>query len=197
TVDPAGRFLYAHTEGADFNINISQFQINQTTGALTFIRDLSLGEEDANNFVWSPGGAFLYQGAGTPKVKVFAKSSISGALQQIQEVGCNCANGPDGAGNVAIDGQGKFLFQATVSESGVAVYSRNSTTGLLTPLGSAFLSVSGSTPALAADATGRFLEVVDDTGTTTFAVGADGTLTRAAGPTATPASGLVVLAVRF
>lgn len=206
-VDPAGKFLYANTKGPNATLNITQLQINQTTGALTFIRDLSLGQpNNLTTLVRSPGGGFLYQGFETPQVAAFSVGTISGTLHQIQNVLCNCDASPDIGGDIAIDAKGKFLFQATGANGGIATYARDTTTGLLTSTMFLIprLTLEGDTPLFTVDSTGRFVEVIEENAViSTFAVGNDGALTRVEGSSASlPANialapQLRVLAVRF
>jgi 6-phosphogluconolactonase (cycloisomerase 2 family) len=182
-LDPVGKYMYVITAQSDVGGSkraITQLQVNPTTGKVSIVRNFRVLPIPIN-LVRSPDGRFLYLGPDNPAVLVFSVDPTTGGLREIQNVDCLCAQPgrPDFASFVAINATGKFLYQAT--SDGIAVYSVNSTTGLLTPLSNAFF-VAG--PRIAPDSTGKFLGLGEETVVSTLSIGTDGVLTRVEGSSA-------------
>lgn len=202
-LDPVGKYMYVITEQPDVGGSkraITQLQVNPTTGKVSIVRNFRVLPIPIN-LVRSPDGRFLYVGHVNPAVQVFSVNPTTGGLSEIQNVGCLCAQPgqPSNGGFVSIDATGKFLYQTVFGPDGIAVYSVNRTTGLLTPLSNAFFVAEGS---IAPDSTGKFLGLGEGTVVSTLSVGTDGVLTRVEGSSAplptdmAPLPFLRVLAVR-
>jgi 6-phosphogluconolactonase (cycloisomerase 2 family) len=181
-LDPAGKYMYVITLQPDVGGSkraITQLQVNPTTGKVSIVRNFRVLPIPIN-LVRSPDGRFLYLGGSIPAVKVFSVDPTTGGLSEIQNVDCLCAQPgrPDFATFVAIDAPGKFLYQAAFGPDGIAVYSVNRTTGLLTPLPNAFFETG---PQIAPDSTGKFLGLGEEGAVSTLSVGTDGVLTRVEG----------------
>ncbi len=130
--DPLGRFLF----GASSN-NIYTFRITPNTGALTEVANFALsvsgGTYSAGGLMAvAPAGNYLY--ALTLKgLYVYAIGS-DGVLTYVQTI----ATATD-SGGIALDSAGKYLYVVSSSgagASGASVFSVDSTSGMLTRVGS-------------------------------------------------------------
>jgi 6-phosphogluconolactonase (cycloisomerase 2 family) len=131
------QFVYAAGEGSP---NISAFQLNATTGALTVVPGSPFnGRSIPRALAVDPAGKFLFvanQTAGN--ISVFAINPTSGALTEVPN--SPFASGSGSSPNVlTVDSTGKFLFVAnntsTLNSAAaeIDVYRINSATGALTP----------------------------------------------------------------
>jgi 6-phosphogluconolactonase (cycloisomerase 2 family) len=150
-IDPTGRFVYVTIESG----TISQYSINQTTGALTSIT-APIAASGGLSAAIDPTGRFVY-------VVNFSSSSISqysinqttGALTSIAGI----ASGTFPVA-VAVDPTGRFVYVANSGAASVSQYSINQTTGALTSITTAIAA--GSSPqGVAVDPTGRFVYVAN------------------------------------
>lgn len=188
--DPLGKYMYATTGGFDFPATIAQFAVNQTTGVLTFVRSFpqeNVGNppDVVGNLVMHPSGRFLYASAIRffPEhafVKVFSVDAATGGLKEIQGI----KSLPDFSMNIAIDPAGTLLFQAMYGgPTGIAPFTINTSTGMLTAQGGSFQPVEGANQVFfALDGTGKFLLANDADGiVSTYSIGRNGALTAVPG----------------
>ncbi len=131
------QFVYAAGEGSP---NISAFQLNTTTGALTAVPGSPFnGRSNPHALAVDPAGKFLFvANQSANNISVFAINQTSGALTEVPN--SPFASGSGSSPNVlTVDATGKFLFVAnsvsTLNSSAgeLDVYQINSTTGALTP----------------------------------------------------------------
>jgi 6-phosphogluconolactonase (cycloisomerase 2 family) len=131
------QFVYAAGEGSP---NISAFQLNTTTGALTPVSGSPFnGRSNPHALAVDPAGKFLFVANQTANnISVFAINQTSGALTEAPN--SPFASGSGSSPNVlTVDATGKFLFvansvsTANSSAGELDVYQINSTTGALTP----------------------------------------------------------------
>jgi predicted ribosomally synthesized peptide with SipW-like signal peptide len=155
-VSPDGRHVYATTATSNA---IVAFARNTSTGALTQLAGTAGCVSDdgtsgactdigpmvgPGQLVISPDGANVYTIAGTSKaVLAFARNRTTGALTQLAGTnGCVSRAGSGGAcatyaqidtgRGLEISPDGASVYTATSSNSTVAVFSRNASTGVLT-----------------------------------------------------------------
>lgn len=156
SISPDGKHLYAaaHTDDA-----VAQYARNLTTGALTALAapnqcvsnaattgcTTAAGLDRAYDVVVSPDGNHVYAaGYASDAVAAFSRDATTGALTQLAApnrcvsnaaiTGCTTGRALDGADGVAISPDGAFVYVAAYTSSAVTVFSRNSTTGVLTQL---------------------------------------------------------------
>jgi 6-phosphogluconolactonase (cycloisomerase 2 family) len=143
-VDPTGKFAYVAN---NYSHDISMYTINATTGILTTIGRIPVGGR-ATSVTVHPSGKFVYVGVGyTPQdgtfdgVSIYTINASTGALAPAGTI----ATGPKATSlnvHIAVDPSEKFAYVvgdgcAIDTYPGyVSVYTINSTTGALTPLGS-------------------------------------------------------------
>ena len=131
------QFVYAAGEGSP---NISAFQLNTTTGALTVVPGSPFnGRSNPHALAVDPAGKFLFVANQTASnISVYAINPTSGALTEVPN--SPFASGSGSSPNVlTVDATGKFLFVAnntsTLNSAAaeIDVYQINATTGALTP----------------------------------------------------------------
>ncbi len=131
------QFVYAAGEGSP---NISAFQLNATTGALSIVPGSPFnGRSNPHALAVDPAGKFLFVANQTANnISVFAINPTSGALTEVPN--SPFASGSGSSPNVlTVDATGKFLFVAnntsTLNSAAaeIDVYQINSATGALTP----------------------------------------------------------------
>jgi len=131
------QFVYAAGEGSP---NISAFQLNAATGALTVVPGSPFnGRSNPHALAVDPAGKFLFVANQTANnISVFAINPASGALTEVPN--SPFASGSGSSPNVlTVDPTGKFLFVAnntsTLNSAAaeIDVYQINSATGALTP----------------------------------------------------------------
>ena len=137
TISPDGKFLY--TAGSDDSA-VSVFGRDTTTGKLSFVEiqiddtDGVDGLDGANSITISPDGNFLYASGGNESaVAVFRRNTATGRLSFLQVIKDD-TDGVDGLGFanfVTVNPNGNFLYASGGSDSAVAVFRRNKTTGKL------------------------------------------------------------------
>jgi len=194
-VSPDGNHLYVlgSTDNA-----ITVFQINNTTGELTWVEHITRDTEDENltdllfpgNLVFAPNGTDLYVTMrSTDSLFHFNRNAGDGTLT-VNAVFRNvdeAISGLDGADDVLLSADGSDLYVAGDNNAAIAHFSRDTGNGTLTfqaafeddnetidgleGVTSLALSPDGATMY----ATGRL-----DSALTTFSVGADGALTQTA-----------------
>jgi 6-phosphogluconolactonase (cycloisomerase 2 family) len=131
------QFVYTAGEGSP---NISAFQLNTTSGALTVVPGSPFnGRSNPHALAVDPAGKFLFVANQTANnISVFAINPASGALTEVPN--SPFASGSGSSPNVlTVDATGKFLFVAnntsTLNSAAaeIDVYQINSATGALTP----------------------------------------------------------------
>ena len=136
-VSSDGKHLYTAGEVDDA---VAVFSRNSTTGALTFVELQRDGEggvdglDVVHSLAVSPDGRHLYTAGGADSaVAVFSRNSTSGALTfvEVHRDGVGGVDGLDVAVSVTVSPDGSHLYAAGLGDSAVAVFSRNSTTGVL------------------------------------------------------------------
>ena len=95
------------------------------------------GLESARSVTLSPDGKHLYAVAffsPSDSMAVFSRNSTTGALTFVQVLNDDVGgvDGLSGASSVAVSPDGKHLYSAGEGEDKLGVFSRNSTTGVLT-----------------------------------------------------------------
>ena len=150
--DPTGSFIYISSL---FNSTVSQYSINQTTGALTSITTPIATGANPAGVACDPTGRFVY-----------VSNYIAGSVSQYsinQTTGALTSLGADIAANtqpftLACESTGRFVYVANYGASTVSQYSINQTTGVLTSIG-ADIATSGTARVITCDPTGRFVYV--------------------------------------
>jgi len=137
TVSPDGAHVYVASIRDDA---VAVFSRGGTSGQLTFIErkrdgvDGVDGLDGAIGVTVSPDGAHVYVASiGDDAVAVFSRDSISGQLTFIEQLknGVNGVDGIDGARDIHISPDGNHIYIAGQNSHAVAVFSRDSTTGIL------------------------------------------------------------------
>ncbi len=141
-VSPDGKHVYVTGELDDA---IAVFSRSSTTGGLTFAQFLRDGVGAVNGLgnvrgvAISPDGAHVYTAAKSDNgVGIFARSASTGHLTYlgIRVDGTSqpplTLDGLAGASAVAVSPDGAHVYVAGETDDGVAVFSRNASTGLLT-----------------------------------------------------------------
>jgi 6-phosphogluconolactonase (cycloisomerase 2 family) len=160
-VDNSGRFLYANVGNPDFTFSTDRFSINSTTGALTFAGASPSTSTQPINIVIHANNTFVYEGEQVSEVGSFKRNATTGALAKTGEVQCNCDTGPDFGGAVALNPHGTVLVEATGQDSGLAIYTIDQTTGLLTPQGGSFIDIPFGLPPFTIDKANGFLYAIN------------------------------------
>jgi 6-phosphogluconolactonase (cycloisomerase 2 family) len=160
SVDNTGRFLYATIGNPDITFSVQRFSINSSTGALTFAGTSALGTQPASMAI-HPNNNFLYVGLNVPEVQAFSRNVTTGALTHIGDAFCGCDAGPDFGNGIAINPHGTVLLEATGQDAGIAVYTINQTTGLLTPQGGSFIPLVFGPVPFTVDHANGFIYAID------------------------------------
>ena len=138
TLSPDGVHLY--TAGRNDNA-VAVFSRNSTTGALTFVEVHKDGVGGVDGLLFatavtvSPDGDHVYAtGGGEQALAVFSRNSTTGALTfvEVHKNGVGGVFGLDFGSSVTLSPDGVHLYTAGRNDNAVAVFSRNSTTGVLT-----------------------------------------------------------------
>jgi 6-phosphogluconolactonase (cycloisomerase 2 family) len=158
--------------------------------ALAATADSDLARFVTANMLTAASGKFLLvTDSNGSQIKVFSINQNTGGLTPVG--GSPFAIGGAGAGSLAMDSSGKYLYAPFLT--GVAAFSFNSSTGALTPVANSPFSDGSSPFAGAADPTGKFFYTTGSTVQTGLSVyafnSATGALTPVAGsPFTTPLS---------
>jgi 6-phosphogluconolactonase (cycloisomerase 2 family) len=137
-VSPDGSHVYVATEYVN---SIAVFSRASATGALTFVEmhqdgvDGVDGLAGANGVTVSPDGSHVYAASRNDSaIAVFSRDSSTGALTFV-EMHKDGVDGVDGIVNVSyvtVSPDGSHIYAAGNSDSAIAVFSRDSSTGALT-----------------------------------------------------------------
>jgi 6-phosphogluconolactonase len=164
--DPKGAFLYVSTANSDdisaFN-TLSSGAVSPVAGS-PFAAELGIG-----SIAIDPAGTFLYAVTGNSgNLWAYSINPSTGALSPL--VGIPMAIAPPGAlSSVVIDNSGKYLYVTNGNSLAPEIYgfSRDATTGALTPLPGFPGGLYGFANTATFDPTGKFLLV---TGTNTSGI---------------------------
>src|ERR1035441_5883316 len=165
-IDPTGSFVY--TGDSDDNA-VSMFTVNQTTGVLTPVSpaEVPTGYESSPGFVTvDPSGKFLYtsgDASDDSTIAMFTINSTTGLLTPMTPV--KVYTGPIPF-DLAVSPNGKFAYvvnndSGMGNDIGVAQYTVDSTTGVLTPSTSEWVATGDGPTAIAVDPTSKFAYVVN------------------------------------
>lgn len=133
-----GKHIYVPTSNDDALVVFSR---NATTGELTYVETLRDGISGvdglngAHELVISPDDSFVYStGYVDDAVAVFSRNSNTGKLTYLakQTDGVSGVNGLNNVRGIYIAPDGNHLYTASATDDAVAVFSRNTSTGLLT-----------------------------------------------------------------
>jgi 6-phosphogluconolactonase (cycloisomerase 2 family) len=177
---PGRNFVYAAAEtGA-----VSIYNVNSATGALTAIGAPLRSELGAHQISITPNGFFAYV-AGTSSISSYSIDTASGALTQTGRADILGEELSNSAHPMAVHPNGLFLYVSNANS--LQSFFINSGTGALTAIGSKQITGLG-TSAIALDATGARLYLVNETNNTVSTFSVDG-VTGAATPIAIATTG--------
>lgn len=127
SADPTGRFIYVSNSTAN---TVSQYSINQNTGALTSIATALATGTTPQYIAIDPTGRFLYiANSGANTVSQYSINQTTGALTSITTA---IATGGSTPISCFCDVTGRFLFVANSATGNIVTYSINQNTGALT-----------------------------------------------------------------
>lgn len=188
-VDPAGRFVYV----SNHNGFLSGWRADPASGSLTAMNATETGspvtgpapeENWAHWSVMDTTGQFLYvvaslnEGASTLRAYTINQTPGDNLGRPTFIAGQSFPVGIH-AHNVVISPNNQFLYVASESPSGeVHAFSRDTTTGALTPLGAVTFAGFNNPATLVVDPNNRFLYVGFQNAVEVFSIGANGALTR-------------------
>jgi YVTN family beta-propeller protein len=157
----AGKFVYVANSGSD---NVSMYSINPGTGDLTPLVPPRIGAgSQPVSVAVDPSGRFAYvANFGSNDVSMFAIDSATGALTSI------ASPVPAGSGPVSVAVAadpsglfGKFVYVVNAGSDDISMYTVDSTTGILTPIGSPVTAQSGPV-SVAVHPSGKFAYVATE-----------------------------------
>lgn len=149
TCEPSGRWLYAIDTSQVF-----QFNINQSTGALTSTGTPVNTGSGARNVTTHPSGKFLYTiNTNVDTIGGYTINQSTGALTIIANTSVDFNSQPN---SLAIDPTGRFLYTTNTSLDDISQFSINQSTGALTSITSDIAA--GDNPiGIVVDPSGRFV----------------------------------------
>jgi DNA-binding beta-propeller fold protein YncE len=183
-VEPAGKFAYVASEGCDGGVGgyVSMYTINPTTGALESIGPpVPSNDEFTDSVTIDPVGKFACVASSGDvwdidfgSVLTYAINPTTGALTSTTGgIGGTGMNGtPEFFNSVVLHPSGKFAYAADGgacpecggsfgSSSSVSMYTVDSTTGALTPIGT--IAAGMSPTSIAIHPSGKFAYVTNST----------------------------------
>ena len=137
TVSPDGRHIYAVGSADDA---VAVFSRDSVTGELSFVEDVEDGHggidglAESHSVTLSPDGLHVYVASFADNaVAVFSRDAAIGELSYVQVVrdGVDGVDGLGGAYSVTVSPDGRQVYATGASDSAVAVFSRDKTTGEL------------------------------------------------------------------
>ena len=136
TLSPDGTQLYATGYASN---TLLVFNRNAVNGTLNFVETYSkaqiAGLEGVFRVTTSPDGAYVYAASyDTDSVTAFKRNPASGKLTHIATYtkGVDGVDGIDATTSVAVSPDGTYLFATGFNSNAVAVFERDTTSGLLT-----------------------------------------------------------------
>lgn len=144
TLSPDGKHLYVTAQDSTNNA-VVVFEVNSSTGALTYVEAEKNNENNVANLVYptkivlSPNGQQVYvMSYGANSIVIFNRDSSTGALTYSDNVAGTTANGLAVVQDAVFSADGNYLYtvghQFGVDAIQVSVFTRNATTGALTHL---------------------------------------------------------------
>jgi len=144
-VEPTGKFAYVANVGCGDSAfgNVSMYTINPTTGALASIGPPVASHDEGGRAVTvGPSGKFAYvanwgEGDTSGSVSAYTINETTGALTSTGTI-FGGSGGLCAPWSVAVDPFGRFAYVANegcASPTNVSMFTINSTTGALTPIG--------------------------------------------------------------
>jgi DNA-binding beta-propeller fold protein YncE len=157
TVHPSGKFAYVADVSNGFpgeNNNVSMYNINATTGALTSTGTIA-AELSPSSIAIDPSGKFAYvTNSGSNGVSMYTINATMGTLTSM---------GPIAVGtrptSVAVDPSSKFAYVTNSGSNNVSMFTINTTTGVLTSTGTIATELSPSS--IAIHPSGKFAYVTN------------------------------------
>ena len=137
-VSADGKNVYA---SSFWEHGMAVFSRDTNTGALTFLQTLKNGQGGVDGIIRpssiteSPDENHIYvTGAFSNAIAIFSRSATDGSLTYVgvMKDGVNGVNGLRGANSASVSGDGMHVYVAGPSDNGMAVFSRNAGTGMLT-----------------------------------------------------------------
>ena len=139
TLSPNGKYLYAASFGQDA---ISVFKVDEMTGDLTFSSTYAqgwfglMGLDGANTISLSPDGDYVYvTSTNTNSINIFKQNTVSDSLESVDVI----FDGDDGVvdglkrvSDILISKTGDYAYVTSSEDDGIAIFSRDVTTGELT-----------------------------------------------------------------
>jgi 6-phosphogluconolactonase len=129
TVHPSGKFAYVADVSNGFpgeNNNLSMYNINATTGALTSIGTIAT-ELSPSSIAIDPSGKFAYvTNFGSNGVSMYTINGTIGTLMSIGPIAVGAS-----PTSVAVDPSGKFAYVTNSGSNNVSMFTVNATTGVL------------------------------------------------------------------
>ncbi|MBI2682105.1 MAG: beta-propeller fold lactonase family protein [Acidobacteriales bacterium] len=127
-VDPLGRFLFASTDTG----RVYVFTLSASTGLASFLRQISVTPGNRiSSILISPDGEFLYVTDFTTNRVLGFAIVADGTLAPVSIAPPSTDVGPVA---MSFDSTGRLLFTANQTNASITVFTRNSTTGVLTTL---------------------------------------------------------------
>lgn len=136
-VSPDGAHLYAAANADDA---VAVFQRDRQTGRLSFLEAQRNGVNGVHGLgstvavTVSPDGAHVYAAGNSDNaIAVFARDSLSGALQLVEVVrnGVGAVQGLGGVYQLEVSPDGRSLYAVSLGEHALAVFQRDATSGSL------------------------------------------------------------------
>ncbi len=165
-ITPAVNALFVTNTGAN---NLSSYTIN-SDGSLTAVSGTTASGMNPMGAATDPAGKYLFvanqgtfQNPKSGTISVFtingtALTAVAGSPFATESVGDLTGSGPV---SVAVSASGNYVYAANQFSNTVSAFSVNSTSGMLTPLGTSPYSVGTSPSGLAITPNGGFLYVAN------------------------------------
>ena len=163
-IDPTGRFALVSDLGADkiFVYRIDGKGTTLSPNATPFVA--TRPGSGPRHIVFSRDGRFVYVNSElTSELTTYAWNGANGTLSPLQTISARAPDytGDNGAGEVLVSRDGRFLYASNRGEDTLVVYALDQATGL--PHENQRIAAGGKTPwALSFDLTGRWLMVANE-----------------------------------
>jgi 6-phosphogluconolactonase len=159
TVDPTNKYVFVPCLGSDY---VAQYQFDASTGELTpnavpYL--MTVAGAGPRHLHFSPDGKHAYLINETNStLQALAYDSSTGRLTSLQTLSSRAAGamGNNTTAEIFVHPSGKFVYGSNRGDNNIAVFARDATTGMLTPVG--HTSTQGMTPRnFGLDVEGKFL----------------------------------------
>jgi 6-phosphogluconolactonase (cycloisomerase 2 family) len=176
-VDPTGKFAYVASSGCAAQGYVSMYTIDPTTGALTSVAPPApTNDENTSSVSVDPSGKFVYVTSSGDvwdidygSIVTYSINPTTGALTPTTGgIGSSLTETPGFFNSMAFDPSGKFAYAADGGAfpvgafggtSSVSMYTRDSTTGALTYVGT--IAAGAGPNSVAVDPAGKFAYVAN------------------------------------